>query len=142
MNTDMAAKLRRSLVLHEEYKKFPYVDTVGKITIGIGYNLTDRGIDDQWINDQYNRDVAYFYAQLSKDFDWFLSLNEDRQIVLVDMCFMGYQRFLEFKGMLDALAKGDFKQAAVEMLDSKWATQVKGRATSLAHGMLTGVYIV
>jgi hypothetical protein len=39
-------------VQHEEFRNFPYIDSVGKITIGIGFNLSDRGIDDEWINKQ------------------------------------------------------------------------------------------
>lgn len=139
MTPEMTTKLRKSLVSHEDYRKYPYIDSVGKITIGIGYNITDRGIDDEWINMQYQRDVNYFYNQLSK-FSWFAGLNEDRQVVLIDMAFMGWKRFLEFEKMIEALAKFDYKQAAVEMLNSKWAEQVKSRAISLAEGMEKGVY--
>jgi lysozyme len=139
MTPEMMQKLRKSLVSHEEYRKYPYVDTVGKITIGIGYNLSDRGIDDEWINTQYLKDITYFYNQLSS-FPWFQSIGTDRQIVLIDMCFMGWKKFLEFEKMIEALSKLDYKQAAFEMIQSKWAEQVKGRAASLAQGMLTGVY--
>jgi lysozyme len=139
MSSEMTAKLRKSLVSHEDYCKYPYVDTVGKITIGIGYNLTDRGIDDEWINEQYQKDVDFFYQKLAT-FPWFLELNPDRQIVLIDMCFMGWKNFLEFTKMLEALANHDYDGAATEMLNSKWAEQVKGRATALAQGMRTGVY--
>jgi len=139
MTVDMLEKLKKSLVAHEDYKKFPYIDSVGKITIGIGYNLSDRGIDDGWINTQYQKDVLYFYNQLM-EFDWYQVLNADRQIVLIDMAFMGWKKFLGFKKMIHAISKGDFKGAAFEMLNSKWAEQVKGRSASLAQGMLTGVY--
>ncbi len=139
MNQDMIQKIRRSVVKHEEYCNFPYVDPVGKVTIGIGYNLTDRGIDDTWINNQYQNDVRFFFARLST-FDWFKDLNTDRQVVLVDMCFMGWQRFLEFKNLIHALSVHDYKQASLEMLNSEWAQQVKSRAANLAQGMLTGEY--
>lgn len=141
MTPDMILKLRRSLVEHEGKKNFPYVDTEGKITIGIGYNLTDRGLPDAWINNQFNEDVNYFYQQLSQ-FNWFHLLNEDRQIVLIDMCFMGFKAFMSFKKMISALEDKDFKTASFEMLNSKWASQVKGRAAALAQGMLTGVYSI
>lgn len=140
MMPDITAKLRRSLIAHEQLRHFPYVDTVGKITIGIGYNLTDRGIDDDWINTQYSRDVSFFYNKLREDFPWFAQLNDDRQIVLIDMCFMGYKHFCTFTKLIDALSKSDYKQAALEMLDSEWAQQTKNRATTLANAMLTGVY--
>jgi len=139
MNPEMFAKLKRSLVLHESLSKYPHLDSVGKITIGIGYNLTDRGISDDWINMQFQQDVSYFYLQLSQ-FPWFLDLTTDRQIALIDMSFMGWKKFLTFNKMLQALSIHDYKQAAFEMLNSKWAEQVKGRATTLAHAMITGVY--
>jgi lysozyme len=139
MTPEMFARLRHSLIAHEDLRKFPYEDTKGKITIGIGYNLTDRGIDEEWINEQFVEDVIYFHEQFC-EFPWFLRLNEDRQIVLIDMAFMGWKRFLEFKELIKALELGDFKKASYEMLDSNWAKEVKGRANSLAKGMLTGVY--
>ncbi len=139
MTVEMLDKLKKSLVAHEGYRKMPYVDSVGKITIGIGYNLSDRGIDDGWINHQYQSDVLYFYNQLM-EMPWYQNLNADRQVVLIDMAFMGWRKFVGFKKMIHAIEKGDYKQAAYEMLDSRWAEQVKGRAASLAQGMLTGVY--
>lgn len=140
MTPEMFAKLKKSLINHEGFKRFPYTDTTGNITIGIGYNVTTRGLDDDWINAQYEKDVNYFYTNLNNDFPWFERLNEDRQIVLIDMCFMGYKKFKSFQKLIAALSRDDYKQAALEMLDSNWATQVKNRATTLAHGMLTGVY--
>lgn len=137
---EMKAKLRRSLINHERLRHFPYVDTVGKITIGIGYNLTDRGMDDAWINAQYEKDVAFFYNKLNEAYPWFKNLNLDRQIVLIDMAFMGFKKFSTFKKMLNALEAGDYKRAYEEMLDSKWAEQVKSRAKVLANAMRLGVY--
>ena len=140
MTTEMNAKLKQLLIKHEGCKAFPYLDTVGKITIGIGYNLSDRGMTDAWINQQYETDVNYFYTQLNDTFPWFQEINEVRQLVLVDMCFMGFKRFLSFKRMIDALARHNYRDAAHEMLDSKWATQVHGRATELSGMMESGVY--
>lgn len=139
MSPDMRAKLRNLLVAHEGLRKFPYSDTLGKITIGIGYNLTDRGMTDAWINEQYEKDVLYFYNQLMEDFYWYKNLDEARQMVLIDMCFMGYQHFLQFQKMFEAMAKCDYKTAALEMLNSEWADQTKSRATDLATIMVNGV---
>ncbi len=140
MTPEMAAKLRRSLIKHESYEKFPYTDTTGHITIGIGFNLSARGIDDTWINTQFTNDTEYFFDQLGA-FSWFKDLNVDRQVVIIDMCFnLGFKNFMHFANLLHALSMHDYKQAAFHMLDSEWATQVKGRAASLAQGMLSGVY--
>lgn len=135
LSPEFQAALKQLLVLHEDKRNFPYVDTEGKITIGIGYNLTDRGLPDSWINQQYNEDVAYFYNRLTEDYRWFTALSDARKMVLIDMCFMGYKTFQGFKRMLSACERGDFATAAKEMLDSKWAKQVKGRAGMLADMM-------
>lgn len=138
MTADMKANLKQLLIKHEDKRNFPYYDTVGKITIGIGYNLTDRGISDAWINEQYEKDVSYFYQSLTNDYPWFRDLCEARQMVLIDMCFMGYKKLQSFKKMLAALAKHDYLKAADEMMNSKWATQVHGRADELSDIMVSG----
>jgi len=135
----MMVKLRRSLIQHEGNSNAPYIDSLGNITIGIGYNLSARGLTDEWINTQYEQDVAFFHRQLST-FEWYEQLTLDRQIALIDMAFMGWKKFLTFKKMLRALLTHNYKQAAFEMLNSRWAEQVKGRAATLAQVMLTGVY--
>jgi len=135
-------KLKRSLTLHEGRENFCYVDTTGRITIGIGYNLSERGIGNTWIDQQYSDDVHYLYSCFVRDYPWFMQLNEDRQIALVDMSFMGYKKLQEFHTMLEALASHDYAGAAKAMLDSEWAREVKGRAATLSNAMLTGSYDV
>ena len=141
MTLEMQAKLKRSLILHEGLERLPYIDTVGKITIGIGYNLTDRGLSDDWINQQFSDDVDYFYNKLIA-FPWFKHLTQDRQIALIDMAFMGWKKFLTFNKMIKALQQGDYETAAFEMLNSKWAQQVGDRAKTLANVINDGVYHV
>lgn len=141
MTEELHSAVKRSVLHHEGRSKFPYTDTRGNITIGIGYNLSDRGVSDKWINEQYEEDVQYFYSKLFNDFDWFNRLNNDRKVVLIDMIFnLGYKNFLSFKRLISALSRDDYKEAAHEMLESKWAHQVKNRANELANAMLTGVY--
>jgi lysozyme len=141
MTQEMSSKLKRSVVNHEDRRNFPYIDTANKITIGIGYNLSDRGMPDWWIDEQYESDAEYFYNQLST-FPWFSHLNMDRQIVLIDMSFMGIKRLLTFNKMIEYLSTEDYDNAAKEMLDSDWAKEVGQRAIDLSQGMLTGVYNV
>jgi len=139
MTEEMKSKLKHLVVTHEDYRKYPYVDSVGRISIGIGYNLSDRGISDKWINSQYEADVAFFYQELSDTFPWFGSLNDARKIALIDMCFMGFKKFCEFKLMLRAFCIRDYKTAAFELLHSEWAKEVKGRAIDLAKIIETGI---
>ena len=48
---------------------------------------------------------------------------------------LGETRLRGFRKMWAALEEGNYATAAAEMLDSKWATQVKGRARDLAQLM-------
>src|SRR2546427_7676812 len=50
-------------LFRSSYEKFPYVDTVGKVTIGIGYNLTDRGMPDEWINTRSEEHTSELQSQ-------------------------------------------------------------------------------
>ena len=138
MPESMRQKVKNFIVGHEDCRNFPYIDTLGNITIGIGYNLTNRGMPDSWIIEQYEADVAYFYNQLFEDFTWFRTLDQNRQMVLLDMCCMGYKKFKEFTKMLNALAVYDYKTASQEMINSVWATETKSRAAQDAQVMLTG----
>lgn len=138
MQTDMKTKLRQLLIRHEDYELHPYTDTVGKITIGIGRNLTDRGILPTEVDMMFDHDVDYFYNFLLDHFSWVAKLNEARQIALIDLCFIGTKKFLEFTKMISAFEREDYLMASQEILDSKYATEVGQRARDLAHIIETG----
>jgi lysozyme len=56
------------------------------------------------------------------------------QLVLTDMTFnMGIYELLKFKNTLMFIKRGDYKSAAEEMLNSKWAKQVGQRAIDLSE---------
>ena len=60
-------------------------------------------------------------------------------MVVMNMIFNMGNRFDAFKKMHAAMDAGDYAEAAVQMLDSRWAAQVKGRANMLADQMREGV---
>lgn len=136
MNND---KLLKQLDLHEGLELKPYKDTVGKLTIGVGRNLTDRGITKDEAYYLLRNDVAIAITDLDKNLSWWKNLDEIRQRVLADMCFnLGISKLLGFKNTLELIRKGDYETAASAMLNSLWAKQVKGRAIRLANMMRTG----
>jgi len=138
MTPDMKSKLRHLLISHESYEHFPYTDTTGHITIGIGRNLSDRGVLPTEIDMMFDHDVDYFFNFLTDHFAWFPKLNDARQIALVDMCFMGTRSFLTFDKMIAALEKGDYNLAAQEVVNSKYEDQVGQRAMDIATIIKTG----
>ncbi len=139
MTPEARLKLKNLLIKHESYKQFPYVDSTGHLTVGIGRNLTSRGISSNEALYLLDEDILYFYSKLNHILKFFVDLSENRQIVLVDMCFnLGVQGLLNFTQMILALEAQDYDRAAQEMLNSKWAEQVGERASMLASIMKTG----
>lgn len=119
---------------------FPYMCPTGHLTIGYGHNL-EIGITPVIAEVLLEADLRLAEMELASKVSYFNKLDEARQFVLVDMCFnMGLKKLLTFKKFLAALSKKDYKEAAREMLDSKWAVQVGNRAKKLAEIMKTGAY--
>lgn len=126
---------------HEGKSLTLYKCPAGKLTIGYGHNIEDRGISDEVAEKLLEQDAQIAYKQVKNNISCFDTLDEARQYVLIDMCFnMGLSRLMTFKKMLLALEKGLYQIAADEMLDSKWAKQVSRRAEFLAQIMRTGIW--
>ena len=152
--------LMQKLVAHEGMRLDVYKDTLGINTIGIGRNLDDRGITKDELDWMDYPSIEYVYSDGITEADAIYLAQNDvqiveeellrahpcvdrldavRQLVLVDMAFnLGVPRLCKFKKMWAAVEAEDFPTAAKEMLDSRWANQVKSRATKLAHAMHTG----
>ena len=135
------ARVYARLSIDEDRRKRIYTDSVGKISGGVGRNLTDRGFRDDEIDLMLANDVAEAIGECRKLFRNFDTLNEIRQEVLVNMMFnMGFGRLSGFKRMNAAIHAGDWVEASRQMLDSKWADQVGDRADRLADAMRKGAW--
>ena len=122
--------------MHEGLKLTPYRCTADKLTIGVGRNLDDVGITQDEAEYLLDNDILRCCDDLDRNMSWWRDLSETRQRVLVDMVFnLGISRFMKFQNAIDALANGNYKGAAEEMLDSRWANQVGQRAMRLANAM-------
>lgn len=127
---------------HEGFRSKPYRCPAGKLTIGYGRNIEDNGITEAEASFLLANDVQKCRYECESTFPWFAKMDKSRRSVIVEMCFnLGIKRFLGFKKMLAACARGDYGVAADEMLDSLWARQVGNRAKKLANVMLTGEWI-
>lgn len=129
----------RQLRLHEGERLKPYRCTAGKLTIGVGRNLEDRGITREESAMLLANDIAAEERELLRALPWVATLDEVRQRVLLDMAFnMGIVGLLGFKKTLATIQEGNYQLAAAMMLDSRWAEQVGARAERLARMMATG----
>lgn len=127
------------LIRDEALKLFPYKDTVGKITIGVGRNLTDDGITAQEAIQLLQNDIRRATANLEKEFPWTQALDDARHGALVNMAFnMGVGGLAKFVQFLAAMQSGNWQEARNQMLNSLWAKQVGARAQRLAIQIETG----
>lgn len=131
--------LIRQIRLHEGERLKPYRCTAGKLTIGVGRNLDDRGITSEESAMLLDNDIRLLEIELFRALPWASALDDVRQRVLLDMAFnLGLPGLLQFKRTLEAIRTGQYQQAATMMLDSLWARQVGQRAERLARMMATG----
>lgn len=135
----------------EGFRAKPYLDCCGKywrecrckdkgaLTIGWGRNLDDVGITKLEAEVLLDHNLADAEQECRRAFEWFEALNHPRQRVVTEIVFnIGLPRFLGFYKAIDAIAARDYATAAAELLASKWANQVKGRAIRLAAVMRDG----
>jgi lysozyme len=116
----------------------PYTDTVGKLTIGAGFNLTDVGLYPEEVDFILANRIAKLRAELAP-FQWYSALDSVRQGAIENMAYnVGLPSLLHFPHLIAELAKQDWVAAAREMRDSIWAKQVGDRAVRLEHQILSG----
>lgn len=125
--------LKDILIKHEGIKGKVYADSEGVLTIGVGRNLEDVGVSYDEAMLMLDNDIKRVLKACWHEFPWFVDLTEDRQNVVASMVFnLGLEGFKKFKRMIAAIEKEDWVEAACQMIDSKWAAQVKTRAVELA----------
>ena len=124
---------------HEGRRAFPYRDSVGKLTIGVGRNLSDRGLSEGEIDLLLATDIAIAAEACGEIFGpGFSGMAEPRRHALISMAFnMGAPQLAGFRRMRAAIAADDWTAAAAEALDSRWAAQTGRRAHGIAR-MLRG----
>lgn len=118
----------------------PYTDSVGVLTIGYGRAIGRIGITEDEAELLLEHDVDRVIRDLDFACSWWRKLDEARQGALAELCFqLGLDGLLGFRRMLDALRTSDYAAAGAELLASKYAVQVAGRAHRIATVFATGV---
>lgn len=148
--TSFIDQVAEQIMHHEGVRLAVYDDATGKPivagdmvqgnpTIGVGRLLTDdRGITEDEVMLLLKNDLTWV-AEKAQTYGFWNKLDSARQMVIMGMIFNMGNRFDQFKKMIAALEVGDYEEASVQMLDSRWAKIVKGRAVELAEQMRTGV---
>ncbi len=148
--------LKQELRADEGERLIAYKDHLGYFTIGVGHlidpmrgaNPAPFGIDlrhgtpitraqSALLLDQ---DIKAKAAGLDAVAPWWRSLSDNRQRVIMNLAFqLGVAGLMGFKKAMAAMKAGDYKRAAAELADSKWAKQdTPARAKRLIARMVEG----
>ena len=131
-------KLVELLKIHEGFRAKVYKCTAGKLTIGYGLNVEDKGLTEAQAEYLLRDHLAELRGNLGA-LPWFQTLDDVRQAVVIDMAYnLGIGGLLKFQKMISWVRVGNFKLAAGEMRNSRWYNQVGQRAKRLTYMMQTG----
>lgn len=124
-------RLIKSIKLHEGFRYKLYKDSIGKLTIGFGWNIEDKGIRPSEAEFRLNNDIEEAIDLAKHVFSNFEDLSDIRQRVLIEMCFNLGSNILEFYRFINFIHNLDFDNAAMEMRNSLWYSQVGFRGRIL-----------
>lgn len=137
-------KLAEHIIKADEgFQPRSYYCTEGKLTIGYGrcipdsekFTITTQEKESAWVVGR----ITSLSQELSKSIPCFKTLSDVRRATLISLAYqLGVKGLMAFKKMLDALNKGDYLQASVELLDSRYARQTANRANRNANMIALG----
>lgn len=124
---------------HEGLMLRPYHCSAGRLTLGYGRNIEDRGISLNEAEYMLANDIRDCREALTRDYSWFPALDQVRQAALVDLSFnLGSARLAGFVKFLAAMGRADYERAADELVDSRWFGQVQRRGPRVVSMVRSG----
>jgi len=119
----------------EGFEADMYTCPGGYLTIGYGINLEStpipKYIAELWLKHELERREEALLA-----LPWYQGLNDDRRVAIQDMAYnLGFSGLMKFKRMISAIYQKNYRLAATEMLNSKYARDVPNRANRNAEIM-------
>ena len=138
--------LKKQLTQDEGCKYEIYLDHLGYKTFGIGHlcKATDpendlevgSEVSKERVDECFLNDIEKVIEDCTILYDDFYTLPDEAQLIMANMMFnLGRPRLTNFIRMRKAINEGNFTEAKIQMLDSKWAKQVPNRAERLSERM-------
>ena len=125
--------LKESIKKHEGYVGIVYKDSLGIDTIGYGFAIKDLELDKDICDIILERKLKDLESRIKLKFGWYPFMPKTIQDVVMEMCYqLGVTGFSKFVKTITYLKDKDFKNASIEMLDSKWAKQTPNRAKKMS----------
>ena len=139
-------KLRKELEIDEGRVDEIYNDHLGYPTFGIGHLVVEHDpeygkevgtyVPENRVIKAFEQDIETVLSDCNRLYEDFEDLPEEAQRVIANMMFnMGYTRLSKFSGMKRGVDARDWNDAADEMVDSRWYSQVTNRADRLVERM-------
>ena len=127
---DMAA-LTAELTTDEGKRNQVYFDTLGLATIGIGRELTRKGLSDSEVDYLFTNDVDACASIMDQELPWWRNLPQGAQRCMINLCFMGWGSFSQFhhflthmENLATTFSQSELDNAVAELKNSKWWNQV------------------
>ena len=143
--------LVKKLIDDEGWRNYPYVDSLGYWTTGIGHLIDRRKggvlppyvrafpLTDEEVLRILEDDLEAKQQALRAQIPWVFGLDAPRLNVVISMAFqLGVGGLLQFKNTLAALKRGDWPSAAVGIRSSKAYSQTMKRWERHARIIETG----
>ena len=132
----MMTDVERMMIQDEGERLTLYQDTQFKQTIGIGHNLSDKPISQAASRQIFADDLADAIDDVNHCCSVYDELSRPRQLVMINLAFnLGRVRLVKFVRFLGAIHRGDWNDAADEILNSEAARQLPLRYGRLAAMM-------
>ena len=126
--------LIESIKEHEGYVGIVYKDSLGIDTIGYGFAIKDLELDADICDIILERKINNLQDRVKVKFKWYGYMPQEIKDVVMEMCYqLGVTGFSKFVKTITYLKDKDFKNASIEMLDSKWAKQTPNRAKKMSE---------
>lgn len=146
MKTNTLEQLKQELASDEGCKYEIYLDHLGLPTFGIGHLIREDDpehgkpvgtvIEQDRVHGAFMLDIAVTIDECHVLYPDWEDLPEEVQLIIANMMFnIGRPRLTKFKKMKAAVDSRDWAEAADQMVDSKWYTQVPNRARRLVGRM-------
>lgn len=105
-----------------------------KLLMALIRDMKINGITEDEAMMLLRNDIYQCEEDLKLRVKWYAGAPDELKEVLINMCFnMGIKTLMTFKNTLWYMGAGEYERAAANMLKSRWARQVKGRAKRLAE---------
>ena len=119
---------------HEGFRPTVYQCTEGYDTIGYGFAVKDLYLSKDICDIILAEKLAKLQLDISNKFEWFENSPEVVRNAVINMCYqLGLAGFSKFKKTIYYLETEQYKEAAIECLDSLWARQTPNRAEEISE---------